>query len=122
MCVYLCVHVLNPARTLIIFLMFSITIFTVIDQTKTLFRTQDGFKLFSEHGPVRQTLMCKVGEDGMTVEAPCHGHELASASICLFTTLCMQNPENLKTLLGLERMPEVNYVLFVIFVCILKEC
>lgn len=82
------------------------------DQSKTLFRTQGGFKLFSECGPVRQTLMCKVGKDGVSAKTPCHGLELVSACIGLFTAICMQNPENLKTLLSIETIPEAIQSLF----------
>ena len=53
--------------------------------------------------------MCKVGKDGVNAKTPCHGLELVSACIGLFTAVCIQNPENLKTLLSIEMIPEVNY-------------
>ncbi|XP_076815387.1 tetratricopeptide repeat protein 12-like isoform X2 [Clavelina lepadiformis] len=74
------------------------------DEARTLFRTQGGFKMFSDKGSVNKCLTCRLSGSH---EFLSHASELVSAAVCLFTAACLHSPANVKALLIEPNIPEI---------------
>ena len=75
----------------------------VDEQSRTLFRTEGGFRLFSGEGIISKCLRSKLFGGTMTP----HCVELVSAVITLCTISCSKIEENLKALFEEPNMPEL---------------
>jgi len=75
----------------------------VDEQSKTLFRTEGGFNMFTGKGVVAKCLNAKLHNKPLVS----HCAELVSAMVSLCTVVCSNSEENVKALFALKEMPDL---------------